>query len=113
MTTTRRTRLSPASRSATPPTHVVTPAASSASLTTNSDAMKMIVGSPNPAKASPRSRTPVAHRATGTQRATTITGRRSHTKNATVAPSTIRVITAALTVLRPSLVRPRSPRCHR
>ncbi len=43
------------------PTHAVTPVESSASLTTNSDAMNITVGSPKPAVACSISSTPVAH----------------------------------------------------
>lgn len=62
------------------PTQAVTPLRSSASLTTNSEAMNAMVGSPKPAKASPSWSTPVAQSARGTRIATTATGSRSMMK---------------------------------
>ena len=61
-----RDRLSPADAISFWPAHAVTPVASSASLTTNSEAMKITVGSPKPASACCRSSTPVAHSASAT-----------------------------------------------
>ena len=49
--TTSRVRLSPARAMSCCPAHAVTPDASSPSLTTNSDAMKITVGSPKPSNA--------------------------------------------------------------
>ena len=54
-----RVRLSPTRAMSSCPAQVVTPLASSPSLTTNSVAMKITAGSPNPASAWARSRTPV------------------------------------------------------
>jgi hypothetical protein len=51
VSTSKRTWLRPTFLMSCCPTHVVTPVASSASLTTNSEAMKMITGSPKPANA--------------------------------------------------------------
>ena len=48
---TSRMSLDPAAATSRCPAHVVTPVASSASLTMNSEAMKMTVGSPKPANA--------------------------------------------------------------
>ena len=59
------------------PAQAVTPVASSASLTTKSDAMKITVGSPNPASDWSSSSTPVAHNESATPTATTATGSRS------------------------------------
>ena len=53
------------------PAQAVTPVASSASLTTKSDAMKITVGSPKPPSACSRSRTPVAQSDSATPIATT------------------------------------------
>ena len=57
--TSSRVRLSPTRATSSWPAQVVTPEASRPSLTTNSVAMKMTAGSPNPARAWVRSRTPV------------------------------------------------------
>ena len=55
-----RARLVPAFAIRSWPAHAVTPVASSPSLTTNSDAMKMTAELPRPASASFRLRMPVA-----------------------------------------------------
>ena len=73
--TIRRVRLSPARAISSCPAQAVTPVASSPSLTTNSDAMKITVGSPKPPSACSRSRTPVAQSESATPNATTPTGR--------------------------------------
>ena len=58
--TTSRVGCPRAARTSRWPAHVVTPLASSASLTTNSDAMNRTVGSPKPATASSSETTPAA-----------------------------------------------------
>jgi hypothetical protein len=55
-----RVRLAPAFATKNCPAYAVTPVASRPALTTNGDARKMTAGSPRPARASPRLRTPVA-----------------------------------------------------
>jgi hypothetical protein len=57
--TTSRVWRSPDAATSRCPAHVVTPVASSASLTTNSAAMNSTVGSPKPASASSSSSTPL------------------------------------------------------
>ena len=89
ISTSTRARLSPACAIRCWPAQVVTAVASSASLTTKSDAMKMTVGSPNPARDWSRSSTPVAHSESATPSATIATGTRSHTKIATTAPDPV------------------------
>ncbi len=89
-------RLSPARLISSCPAHEVTPAASSASLTTKSDAMKRTAGSPNPCSAWSRSRTPVAQSESETPIATIATGRLSQMKTTTVAASTRKVIVMSL-----------------
>ena len=78
------------------PAHAVTPVASSASLTTNSDAMKITAGSPKPASAWSRSSTPVAQSVSAAPIATISTGRRSQTNSATTAPRTRKVMVVSL-----------------
>ena len=75
------------------PAHAVTPVASSASLTTNSEAMKITVGSPKPASACPRSRMPVIHSATETPIATMPSGTRFD-MNATMASARMTSVVA-------------------
>jgi hypothetical protein len=83
-TTSRRT--SPPERSASCwPAQVVTPETLSASLTTNNVAMKITVGSPNPASDRSRSSTPVAHSASDAAIATIATGTRFETNSTTIA----------------------------
>ena len=94
---TSRVPLVPAAATRRRPAHVVTPAASSASLTTNSDAMKITVGSPKPANACATSITPVAASASAAPSATIATGSRFHTNSATAAPRTRNVTVASLT----------------
>ena len=65
------------------PAQAVTPVASSESLTMNSDAMKMTVGSPKPARASGSASTPVKYSASETPMATTPSGMRLLTKATT------------------------------
>jgi hypothetical protein len=89
--TTSRVRLSPADAMSLWPAHVVTPVASSASLTTNSDAMNSTVGSPNPSSARSRSRTPPAQSAIGTATATMAVGT-TPDANATIAAARIRYV---------------------
>lgn len=60
MSTSGRVRLSPARAMRSRPAQAVTPVASRAPLTTNSEAMKMTVVSPRPPRAWARSRMPVA-----------------------------------------------------
>ena len=71
------------------PTLAVTPVASRAALTTNSDAMKATVGSPRPLNAWSSVRRPVAQSASGVARATITTGKRSQT-NSTTRAATMR-----------------------
>jgi hypothetical protein len=59
ISTSCRTRLSPAFWIRNCPAHAVTPVTSSPALTTNSDAMKIVVTSPSPPSAWRRSRIPV------------------------------------------------------
>ena len=92
-----RVRLSPARAISSCPAQAVTPVESSPSLTTNSDAMKITVGSPKPASACSRSRTPVAQSESATPSATTATGSRSQTKTTTTAARTRNVIVESLT----------------
>jgi hypothetical protein len=66
----------------------VIPVASSASLTTKSEAMKMTVGSPKPASDWSRVSTPVAQSVRAVPRATAATGRWSQMNTATTTPST-------------------------
>ena len=61
-----RAALARRARPARCPTQAVTPDASSPSLTTNSEAMKITVGSPKPASACSSASTPVAHSASAT-----------------------------------------------
>ena len=97
--TSRRTRLSPARSISTWPIQAVTPVASSPALTTNREAMNSTAGSPKPASAWPRSRTPVAHRARAVAIATTTTGSRSQT-NRTTTPATIAKVSVMSLKLR-------------
>ena len=75
VSTISRVRLSPAFAISSCPAQAVTPVASSASLTTKSEAMKITVGSPKPASDCSRSSTPVAQSERATPIATTATGR--------------------------------------
>ena len=109
--TTSRVRLSPTASISRWPAQAVTPVASSASLTTNSEAMKITVGSPKPASASSSSRTSVAHSDSATPTATIATGRRSQTKITTTAARMTKVIVESLmarsAALRSLQTRPR------
>ena len=86
--TIRRVRLSPAEAISRWPAHAVTPVASRPSLTTNSDAMKITVGSPKPASACSSSSTPIAHSASATPTATIAVGTRPQANIATAAART-------------------------
>ena len=90
-----RVRLSPARAINSCPAQAVTPLESSPSLTTNSDAMKITVGSPKPASACSRSRTPVAQ----SERAPKADPDRSwsHTNTTTTAARIRKVIVESLT----------------
>ena len=92
-----RVRLSPADAISRRPAHAVTPVASSASLTTNSDAMKITVGSPKPASACCRSSTPVAHSASATATAVIAVGMTPDANATTAAASTRYVMVASVT----------------
>ncbi len=96
ISTIRRVRLSPTRAISSCPAHAVTPEASSASLTTNSVAMKITVGSPKPATDWSKPSTPVAQRESATPIATIATGTRSRMNTATVAASTRYVIVMVL-----------------
>ena len=80
--------LSPTRATSCCPAHAVTPVASSDSLTTKSDAMKITVGSPKPASAWSRSSTPVAHRVSAAPIATSSTGNRPQTNSPTTPART-------------------------
>ena len=75
------------------PAHAVTPVESSDSLTTKRVAMKITVGSPNPASACPRSRMPVSQSATATPIATMPSGTRFD-MNATMASARMTSVVA-------------------
>ena len=92
ISTSRRARPSPAQAISRWPTQVVTPVASSASLTTNSAAMNRTVGSPKPARAWSSVSTPVAHSATAAPTATASTGTRPHTNRTTTAATIANVM---------------------
>lgn len=94
-TTSTGTRRVPARRVTWLPAQAVTPVASSASLTTKSEAMKRTTGSPKPASACCRSSTPVAHRLTATPTATTLSGTRPDTKATMAARRMSRVAVIA------------------
>ena len=82
----RRVRLfSPAKRISSWPAQAVTPVTSRPELRTNSEAMKMTAGSPNPPSACPSVRTPVAQRDSAVAIAMTTTGSRFQTKRTTAA----------------------------
>ena len=89
-------RLAPARAISCCPAQDVTPAASSPSLTTNSVAMKITVGSPKPPSASSRSSTPVAHSASATPSGDDRDRQPSQTNTATAAPRMMKVIVASL-----------------
>ena len=110
VSTTTRVRSFPTRAISAWPTSAVTPVASSASLTTKSEAMKRTVGSPKPASACSRSSTPVAHSESAVPIATTATGIRSQTKTTTTAARTRKVMVDWLIdrCLRPGLRRPAS-----
>ena len=74
----------------------VTPVESSASLTTKREAMKITVGSPNPASAWSTVSTPVAQSDSATPNATTPIGSRSQTNTATVTARMRNVIVESL-----------------
>ena len=76
---------SPAKRMRSWPAHAVTPVISSPVLMTKSEAMKMTAGSPNPLRACPRVKTPVAQSASGVRSATTTTGSLFVTNRTTAA----------------------------
>jgi hypothetical protein len=99
MTASSRARLCPASRTRSCPTHAVTPLALRPSLTTNSVAMKITVGSPKPARASFTDRTPVAYSVRAAPTATSSTGSRFQMKRTTTPPSTRKQMMDSLIVL--------------
>ena len=88
ISTISRDRLSPTRATSCCPAHAVTPVASSDSLTTNSAAMNSTVGSPKPASAWSRSRTPVAQSVSAAPIATSSTGNRPQTNSTTTPAST-------------------------
>ena len=92
MSTTMRGRLVPALAISCWPAHAVTPVASRPSLTTESEAMKITVGSPKPAKAWLMSRMSVAQSATAAPTATNATGTRLEMKSTTTAPRITKVM---------------------
>ena len=92
-----RVRLSPTWAMRICPAQVVTPVASRPSLTTNRVAMKMTAGSPNPASAWVRSRTPVKYSASDAPIATSPTGIRFETNARTTASRIANVIAMSLT----------------
>ncbi len=94
MSVSRPARPSDARRSSHCPIHAVTPVASSASLSTKSDAMKSTIGSLKPPSASSSGSTPVAHSATGTNSATTTSGRRFVMKPTTASARIANVATS-------------------
>ena len=79
------------------PAQVVTPVASSPSLTTNSAAMKITIGSPKPASVCCRSITPEANSASAAPTATNSTESRFQTNRTTTAPRTAKLIVASST----------------
>ncbi len=112
MYTTMRVRPVPARSISCCPTHVVTPVASRASLTTNSAAMNNTVGSPKPAVAWSRSRTPVAHSDIAVPTAMIATGTRLVTKSTTTTPSTMNVVVLSAIVARSSTLGQHHGPCH-
>ena len=95
ITSSRSLRVLPPARPASlRPIQVVTPVASSPSLTTNRAAMRITVGSPKPATAASRSITPAASSRSADPTATTSTGQGFTTKATTTRPSTMRLIDA-------------------
>src|SRR5581483_3145752 len=92
ISTSRRERLPPARATSSWPAQEVTPADSSPSLTTKSDAMKRTVGSPKPASDWSRLRTPVAQSASAVPSATVATGKRSQANTTTTAARTTKVM---------------------
>ena len=90
--TSSRVRLSPTRAMSSWPAQAVTPVASRPSLTTNRAAMKMTAGSPKPASAWSRSRTPVKYSASDAPMATIPTGMRFETNATTTASRIAKVI---------------------
>src|SRR5262249_6826821 len=96
--TSKRKRLEPARATSLCPTHVVTPVASSPSLTTNNDAMKRTVGSPKPDSASPTVRIFVKYNDSATPIATISTGIRCEMNSTTATPSIRKQVVLSLIV---------------
>src|SRR5690606_14796086 len=106
-----RPRLPPACRTTICPTQVVTPAASSASATTNTPAIRMTGGLANPANASSSVPTSVAHSASATPSATMPTASRYQTNTATETARLVRMIAPSL--LAPAFPAPGHLNLHR
>ena len=102
VSTSNRVWLVPACAMSCCPAQAVTPVESSASLTTNSEAMNSTVGSPNPLTLCSMVSTPVAHSERATPSATTSTGSRFHTNSTTATPRITKVI--VLSDIGPTLV---------
>ncbi len=92
--TSNRVGPGPVRRMRRSPAQAVRPALSSASLTTNSDAMNATIGSPNPATTRSAGSTPLAYRASMEMIATASTGSRLQT-NSTMTPATMSRLAAA------------------
>ena len=97
MNTMSRVRLVPACAISSCPAQAVTPVASSPALSTNSEATKIVAGSPKPASAWFRVRSPLAQSAIAQARQTMTTGNRSHMNSATTAAMMAKTIQMSLT----------------
>lgn len=97
MSNSSRTRDVPPRLTTCWPAHAVTPVESSASETTKRLAMKMTVGSPNPASAWGRLSSPVAHSETATPRATIPIGTRLDMNATTASARMVSTIATGVT----------------
>jgi hypothetical protein len=92
MTTMNRVRLSPDMSIRTWPTQAVTPDRSIPALITNSDATRMVAGSPKPARLCWIVRMPYAQSASAQPTQTTMTGRRSQMNSTITAAAMAKTI---------------------
>ncbi len=105
MNTISRVRLVPACVIRSCPAQAVTPVTSSPALSTNSEATKIVAGSPKPASAWFSVSSPLAHSASAQPRQTITTGKRSHMNSATTAPMMAKTVQISLTSNPCSVVR--------
>src|SRR5262245_55256245 len=94
--TSRRRELPPDFSTSVRPSHVVTPVASSPSLTTKRAAIRITAGSPKPASDSSKVSTPLKKSANAAPTATSSTGKRFHTNSTTTAARIDRLTVASL-----------------